>query len=102
MVVHLLARVVRGPQVEKRSPMSLTIAVVWNSLTSWKWNSIHLHKAVCLYSIPLGRNRFSFSFIGWILFYYTSSYVKLGIKMNLVTFDGSFGNAGYRLVTGFD
>jgi hypothetical protein len=93
---------VRGPQVEESSSMSLTTAVVWNSLTSWKWNSIHLHKAVCVYSIPLGRNRFSFSCIGWILFYYTSRSVKLGIKMNLVTFDGSFANAGYGIVTGFD
>ena len=36
LVVHLLATVVRGPLVEKRSSMSLTIAVVWNCLTSWK------------------------------------------------------------------
>ena len=68
LVVRLLATVVREPLVEKRSSMSLTIAVVRNSLTSWKWNSIHLHKAACVYSIPLGRNRFSFSCIGWFLF----------------------------------
>jgi len=68
LVVYLLATVVRGPLVEKRSSMSLTIAVVWNCLTSRKWNSIHLHKAASVYSIPLGRNRFSFSCIGWFLF----------------------------------
>jgi len=68
LVVHLLATVVPGPLVEKRSSMSPTIAVVWNCLTSWKWNSTHLHKAACVYSVPLGRNRFSFSGIGWFLF----------------------------------
>ena len=64
----LLAPVVRESPVEKRSPMSLTIAVVFNCLTSWKWESIHLHKAACVYSIPLGRNRFSFSCTAWFLF----------------------------------
>lgn len=45
---------------------------------------------------------FPFPVLVGFFFYYTSSSVKLGIKTNLVTFDGSFGNAGYRLVTGFD
>lgn len=102
LVAHLLATVVRGPLVEKCSSMSLTIAVVWNCLTSWKWNSMHLHKATCVYSIPLGRNRFSFPVLAGFLFYYTSSSVKLGIKMNLATFGRSFGNVGYRLVTSSD
>ena len=45
---------------------------------------------------------FPFLVLAGFLFYYTSSSVKLGIKMNLVTFDGSFGNVGYRLVTSSD
>jgi hypothetical protein len=67
-LVYSLVPVVREPRVKKSNSMSLAIAVVLNCLTSWKWESIHLHKVACVYSIPLGRNRFFFPCTAWFLF----------------------------------
>jgi hypothetical protein len=82
--------------------MSLTIAVVWNCLTSWNGTAYIYTKPPVFIPFHWVEIEFPFPILAGFFFYYTSSSVKLGIKMNLVTFDGSFGNEVYRLVTSFD